>query len=297
MSKPLWLPEVRQFSQQQDNVVQRPQGVDAVGVEGLKTEDIVNRNLELYAEMQASPGRMDDLWAFPINPQALYGGEVILVEKDLAFTANTLLVDNWTNQWLFEPNLRRYIPPYSGGWVISSPKGFQKIKMLVRAPVTFTPAAALANEFVWIGYHEAYLPPLTGIIDRTLTAAALNPPPGTTGLATQITASSGNVANAVATAVLLGVAGKTTYITGFEVTGSGATGALVVTVTVTNTVSGTLSYTYVFVAGATLANESLIVSFPDPIPANAPGVSITVSCPASGLGGTNNTVVAHGFQQ
>lgn len=114
--------------------------------------------------------------------------------------------------------------------------------------------------------------------------------------AVPITATSGNQANATATATLAATAGKTTYITGFEVTGAGATGALVVTVTVTNTITGTLSYTYVFVAGVTLANQPLIVEFPKAIPASAANTTIVVSCPASGTGGTNNVVNAHGYQ-
>lgn len=112
---------------------------------------------------------------------------------------------------------------------------------------------------------------------------------------TQVTGSSGNVAAATATATLTAVAGKTTYITGFEVTGAGATGALVVTVTVTGTITGTLSYTYTAVAGAAVGNAPLIVTFPIPVAASATNTNIVVSCPTLGVGNTNNTVVAHGF--
>lgn len=111
-----------------------------------------------------------------------------------------------------------------------------------------------------------------------------------------ITATSGNVANAIATATLPAAIGKQTWITGFEVTGTGATGVLVVTVTITNTISGTLSYTYVFVAGVTTANQSLIVEFTKAIPSSAVNTTIVVTCPASGAGGTNNVVNAHGYQ-
>ena len=115
--------------------------------------------------------------------------------------------------------------------------------------------------------------------------------------AVPITATSGNQANAIATATLPASTGcRTSYITGFEVTGTGATGVLVVTVTVTNTISGTLSYTYVFVAGVTTANQSLLVEFSKAIPGTGPNTAIIVTCPASGLGGTNNVVDAHGYQ-
>lgn len=107
--------------------------------------------------------------------------------------------------------------------------------------------------------------------------------------------SSGNKANASAAAVLPGVVGKTTYITGFEVTGSGAVAGLPVIVTVSDG-TFTLSYIYNFIAGVLIGNQPLIVYFPVPIPAGATNTAITVTCPASGTGGTNNSVNAHGFQ-
>lgn len=113
--------------------------------------------------------------------------------------------------------------------------------------------------------------------------------------ATPLTASSGVVANAAATATLTSVPGKTTYITGFQITGTGATVALAVTPTVLGTVGGTLSYTSAAIAGALLINQPLVVNYDPAIPATAHDVDIVVSCPALGLGATNNTVVAQGY--
>lgn len=115
------------------------------------------------------------------------------------------------------------------------------------------------------------------------------------GDVTALEAYSGSVANAVAAATLPGVAGRTTYITGFEVTASGATAALAVTVTVTGPGS-TMGYTFVFPAGAAAQATPLIVAFPRAIPANGQNTAITVSLPAGGAGNTNATVVAHGYQ-
>lgn len=114
--------------------------------------------------------------------------------------------------------------------------------------------------------------------------------------ATPETAASGNVANASAAATLATTSGKTTYITGFEVTAGGATAGAVVTVTVTGTITGTLSYTFAVPTGAVLAATPLIVEFTTPIPASATNTTIVVTCPALGTGNTNATVVAHGFQ-
>ena len=114
--------------------------------------------------------------------------------------------------------------------------------------------------------------------------------------AAAITASSGNVAAASAVATLAAVAAKTTYITGFEATSSGSIAAAVVSLTVAGVITGTMTYTYATVAGATLGNTPLIVQFPAPIPASALNTAIVVTLPSLGAGNTNATVVAHGFQ-
>jgi hypothetical protein len=113
--------------------------------------------------------------------------------------------------------------------------------------------------------------------------------------AVALVAGSGNIANNSAAATLTPTALTTAFISGFEVTGSGATAALPVTVTVAGLLGGTRSYTYSFAAGVLVANQPLIVQFAPPLPASAVNTAIVVTCPASGSGGTNNTVVAHGY--
>lgn len=113
--------------------------------------------------------------------------------------------------------------------------------------------------------------------------------------ATALIAGSGNVANASAAATLTPTATTTAYISGFEVTGSGSTAGLPVTVTVAGLLGGTRSYTYSFVAGVLVANAPLVVSFFPALPASAINTAIVVTCPAGGAGNTNNTVVAHGL--
>jgi len=131
---------------------------------------------------------------------------------------------------------------------------------------------------------------------------ASTPAPGAAGLAgypassTPISAASGNVANAAAVATLAGAAGLTTYISGFEVTGGGATAAALVAVTVAGLIGGTATYTVGVVAGAAAPNAALIVSFDPPIPASAVNTAIVVTVPALGVGNTNSTVVAHGYR-
>lgn len=114
--------------------------------------------------------------------------------------------------------------------------------------------------------------------------------------ATSITAASGNVANASAVATLPASATKTTYITGFTVSSSGATVGSVVSVTVVGTVSTTLTYTYAAPAGVLTMGTPLVVPFPVAIPGSAVNTAIVVTLPALGGGNTNATVVAHGYQ-
>jgi hypothetical protein len=112
---------------------------------------------------------------------------------------------------------------------------------------------------------------------------------------TPLIAGSGNVAAASAAATLTGTSTTTVYLAGFEVTGSGATAGLPVSVTVSGLLGGSRLYTYSFAAGVLVGNTPLIVTFDPPLPASAINTAIAVTCPSGGSGNTNNTVVAHGF--
>lgn len=115
---------------------------------------------------------------------------------------------------------------------------------------------------------------------------------------TAIGATSGNVANASAVATLAAPgAGITNYLTGFEITFSGATAASVVVATVTGLLGGTRSYIVSVPAGATVGGTPLIVDFSTPIPASAANTAIVVTLPALGAGNTNACVNARGFKK
>lgn len=113
-----------------------------------------------------------------------------------------------------------------------------------------------------------------------------------------LAATSGNVAAAIATATLPGTPGRMTYITGFQVTGAGATAPSVVTVTVGplgTPGSTTLSYALTVATGATVGNQPLAIQFDVPLPALTVGATIVVTCPSLGAGSTNNVVNAVGY--
>lgn len=116
--------------------------------------------------------------------------------------------------------------------------------------------------------------------------------PGNSG----VTVSSGNKANAAADVTLPAVVGKTTYITSFDVMGSGSTAGGVILITVTGLLAGTLTYVLSVPVGALVPVNSLHISFPYPLPASTVNTAITVAVPAFGAGSTNAAAVAYGFQ-
>lgn len=104
------------------------------------------------------------------------------------------------------------------------------------------------------------------------------------------------VANAAAVATLTPAGGKTAHILGFQITGTGSTAALAVSVTVTGLLGGvTLSYTYVFEIGALVPNKALIVPFMKALPASGIDTPIVVTCAAGGAGNLRNSAAAQGY--
>lgn len=95
---------------------------------------------------------------------------------------------------------------------------------------------------------------------------------------------------------LPGAAGKRTYITGFTVTGGGATAASVIAVTITG-LTNTLTFHVAIPAGATAGVTPLIVEFKRPIPASADNTAIIVNVPSFGAGNTSASATARGFRR
>jgi len=110
---------------------------------------------------------------------------------------------------------------------------------------------------------------------------------------TDVTGSATGAASALAPA-LPAVSGKTNYVTGFEVTGAGATAASVIAVTLTGTITGTLNYRIAIPAGATVGIVPLIVVFARPIPASAANTAITLNVASFGAGSTDAAATIHG---
>lgn len=140
--------------------------------------------------------------------------------------------------------------------------------------------------------------PVTLASDQSTLPVALVGAPGiptSPSGATFASASSGNVANATATATLAGAIGKSTFCSGFEITAAGATAASVVVATLTGILGGTQSYIFTVPAGVTTGAVPLIAHFDPPLSSSAANTSIAISLPALGAGNTNAAVCIHGY--
>lgn len=118
--------------------------------------------------------------------------------------------------------------------------------------------------------------------------------PSAGGAASAVEATSGNVAAAQAQAVMPAVAGKTNYVTGFEITGAGATAASVVVAAFAG-LAQALSYVVAVPAGAAVGIAPLVVQFSQPIPASAVNTAVSLTLPSLGAGNTNAVVNLHGY--
>jgi hypothetical protein len=95
---------------------------------------------------------------------------------------------------------------------------------------------------------------------------------------------------------LAAVAGKKNYVTGFEITGAGATAAGVIAVTLTGIAGGPQQYKVPIPAGATAGITPLIVQFANPLPASAENVAIVLTVPSFGAGNLHAAAALHGFR-
>lgn len=113
--------------------------------------------------------------------------------------------------------------------------------------------------------------------------------------ANQILAVGGEVAAAANNQTLAAAAGMRTYISGFVITGGGATAASVVSVTITG-LANTLNFDIPVPAGAAAGIQPLWVEFDPPLPASAENTAIVLNVPSFGAGNTKASASAWGFQ-
>ena len=107
--------------------------------------------------------------------------------------------------------------------------------------------------------------------------------------------SSGNKAATAATATFTHTGNNLFFVTGIEVTASGATAGLPVLVTLAGCVGGTMTWIFTFPAGVLVGATPLVIEFNPPLPEVDANTDVVLTLPSSGAGGTNASVVMHGF--
>lgn len=91
-------------------------------------------------------------------------------------------------------------------------------------------------------------------------------------------------------------AGKYSYVSGFDVTGLGATGATSVDVTLADG-TVTLHYRVAVPAGVTTAITPLNIRFPEALQSTVVNTAWTLTVPTFGTGNTNASAAIYGYQQ
>ena len=112
-----------------------------------------------------------------------------------------------------------------------------------------------------------------------------------TQVAGTTTVSANQQGTGAASAIVLTVpaqAGKTNQVSGFQVTGGGATAASVITVTLAGVQGGTQTFDIAVPAGAAAGITPLEVTFNPPLVASGPNTAIVLTVPSFGAGNTNS---------
>jgi hypothetical protein len=112
---------------------------------------------------------------------------------------------------------------------------------------------------------------------------------------TSIYDSTGSLAAMPGTATLPAVPGATNQLSGFSITGGGATAASIVQGTITGLGIKPLTFDIAVPAGATAGISPVVVNFTNPIPASGPNVPIVLNLPSFGAGNTNAVGNIWGF--
>lgn len=113
--------------------------------------------------------------------------------------------------------------------------------------------------------------------------------------ATPVAASSGVVANAIATATMPAVAGRTNFVTGVDFEAGSATAAATVAATIAGLLGGTANYAIDVGTSAIPTSGAGTINFVPALPASGVNIAIVASMPALGAGSTVAAVNVRGY--
>jgi hypothetical protein len=158
-------------------------------------------------------------------------------------------------------------------------------------------AAAVIALAVMVGCLVCVPSPAAPVTPGQQTAVTQVEPPGAPNTLQTAFCQTSTGAAAAQTITVAALAGKQIYVTGFEVTGTGATGAVNVVITIAFGGTTVANYDMEVVAGATTNQPNLIVEFTHPLVAPTPGTSCVFTVPTFGAGNTQASATIHGFYE
>jgi hypothetical protein len=122
---------------------------------------------EIQQEAFAKPFRISP--PFEVAPAGGSGSQFIALagegngryQAPLDFEAHSLLVDNWSAQYLYFPTANKWVSPFQIDKVISVPRGCTTLdlKFITPLPGTITLPAVVANQFVSVQAYEGWMAP------------------------------------------------------------------------------------------------------------------------------------------
>lgn len=107
--------------------------------------------------------------------------------------------------------------------------------------------------------------------------------------------SSSFAAASINTATLAATPFQFTYISGFTITGSGATAGNNIVATINGVAGAPLNYVVAVPTGVTTGMLPIMITFGIPLQSTAVNTAITVTVPSFGTGNTHAAVTATGF--
>lgn len=97
-------------------------------------------------------------------------------------------------------------------------------------------------------------------------------------------------------AAIPAAAGLFSFCSSLSITGGGATGASIITATLTGVAGGPLNISVPVPAGATAGIVPITITFDPPLISTAVNTALTLAVPSFGAGNTNATCLITGYQ-
>lgn len=209
------------------------------------------------------------------------------LDHQIGFIAKSLMIDNWTGNYYWFPALGTWIKPYYIGVLRNIPQGTQRLRAVAEAPVGFNGAGTAGQKITVVAFSWTQQPHQG--IDVSTSGGVL--------VGTQPLQGAGGAAAAGYSASLTPTtATHKAYVSGFRISGLGATGASSIQPQLTGVLGGSQNYNMDIPAGVAVGVTPLVITFNPPMPAVAVNTPIVINVPSFGAGNTQAHAEIWGYQ-